>query len=74
MQPKCVQSALQTKTLVFPESESTTSEFGSRMVSLGNSFSSLISLAVSLRTKTGIPFQTIYMTSPGGKSPISISR
>lgn len=48
----------------------TTSEFGSKIVSLGKFSSSLISYAVNLLMKTGVPFQTICITSPGGKSPM----
>ena len=39
------------------------------MVSFGSSFSYLTSAAVNLLMKTGMPPHTIYMTSPGGRSP-----
>lgn len=69
IQPRCVHNAEQTKTYVFPDADRTTSDDLSNLVSSGNSFSVLISSFVNLLMNTGIPFQTIYITSPGGKSP-----
>ena len=74
MHPKCVHKALHTKTLVFPASLKITSLPGSNIVSLGYSASYFSSSFVSLLIKHGVPFQTIYITSPGGNSPISISK
>ena len=66
-------TALQTNILVEPASVKITSFEGSNIVSFGNESYSIISSLVNLLTKTGIPFQTIQNTSPGGNSEVSIS-
>ena len=72
-QPKWVQTAEQTNTVVLPAGVRTTSELLSKTVSSGYSCYCLTYSAVSLLIKTGVPFQTIWMTSAGGSSEISTS-
>ena len=66
-------TAEQTNTWVFPAELKTTSDDLSKIVYVGSSFSCWISWAVSLLTKTGVPFQTIWITSAGGNYDISTS-
>ncbi len=73
MHPKWVQTAEHTKTCVFPAGLNKTYFPLSKIVSVGYSCSCFTYYAVSLLIKTGVPFQTICNTSPGGSEEISTS-